>query len=461
MACGFGNAILDFTELGIKIRPYELDLRLDRDKFDHCRCEISKEAGELIADKTSGDPNQPVNIYIDEDKLLRKMYMPKGALEYDNNNRDAYLKLMDPLHILKQGKLDKKYKEVTLEDVISYVWGKVKDPNGVIKDWDITDPEYSDNVQPNYEDYRDQSLFANAEQWVDSSTSESSWERLESGLGATADGVLWVNRSINNVTGIYGDIGELDFNKRTPYEAFKMIADEWELDFWVDDHRVLNIGKHEAKPNTHLVTPEDDTLNVAEYNVTEAAYPVAEVIVKGGKAPITYDFDNDGDSDFTLPFGSMSVQMWGQARVDNVENGQTKLIDNKKLADGEALKTAAEQALISSMSRNKSGNIVFNPSVSGFTEFAQPHTVTIGDMMIVDNPPGSCDNFDDDGGQFLVNSVNHKIRGGQGWELSVEVGLIPKDDIRSQFIMYDLDEDEVLENGEQHKGLEDFEMFII
>jgi len=454
MSCGISDARVKFENSGIELAPYQVDLRIDRGKFDHCRAKVDREAGKMVADQIAESPNEPVTIYSSEGKKLRRMYIPDTGVEISQEK--AWLTFYDPLHLTTNGICNKTYSQgVTLSDVMGYIMSNVSDPNGVIQGFDITDPQYSDDIQPNYQDFREASLFEQAEDYNREGTKEDGifgdvGNSIQGGLadafGAVGDSMLWTNRLINKHTGIWGDTGKLDFDEKTPHEALKIVAEEWELDFWVDQVGILWMGKKEASPKVHVASPSPETLTVAEYNVTTQAIPVAEVVVRGGKTRLGYDRNDDGEQDGVAEVANRGVMTYGQARVGGVENGRTITVQNKELQEGEALKNAAERRLIQELSKAKSGNVKLNPDFSGYTDFSKPNEINLGDYLMVNGYKNldACETVEENG-EFIVNSIHHDMKGDRGWEITLETAHVPDQEISSRFFYYKPDENEVVD----------------
>lgn len=433
MTCSLSDAQLVFERSGMIIAPYDLDYRSRRDRLDWAKARISRTAGEYIGDNSL--EHEPVRIEVDG-HVIRRLMLPDSPVEL--GVEDAHLTLVDPLHILERGIVDKVFPRTTLRDVSEYIFEQRDDPNRVLEDVRITDPQLGGVVTESYE-ARYPLWYA----WVETTGlvtgSRQIYDRLD-----IAGNTL---RLLDEFTEIVDREGGFDFDGISPKEALALVGKEFNVQAWVDDDGILWIGMPDVRAD-FFMAGGPAPLKIKSYNVTEDAIPVSGVKVSGTYTLVTSGPYFGGP---TSTFDETKLQSWAVARRRNRSNGRMITLDTKQVMKGEDLANIAVTRLRAEIHDSKSGSIVLNPLASD-EEQGHPTEISVGDHIgAFGNIEQDCkQTFDSD--LFVVNGVHHRIGDDVGWEITVNVGkLADPGDIEVDFWYFDPTSQEVLEPEEVYK----------
>lgn len=441
MSCTLADTKLVFEASGIEIIPFEIDYRSNRDRLDYAKVKITREAGEYLSDGPNFKENEPVRIEIDG-HTVRRMCLPDSPVQLGVDY--GYVTLTDPREILHRGKIDKVFHSTSLEDVLTYIFNNRDDPNGVLTGASVSDPDLAGVVT---EDYQEKYSFWFTSAFGEDSGPDQFYEDI--GLDSAMHEAF---RFINDLTGILGAEGGFDFDAVTPAEALIQVEEQFDLKSWVDDDGVLWIGMPDVQADVFFAGV-DGGLKIKSYNVTEDALPISAVKVSG-----TYTITVRGPH-YQGPARAprkKNLQSWAIARWTERSSGRIITENTKEIARGEDLALAAVRRLRAEIHDAKSGSLNLNPLASG-EDFGHPTDLSVGDHIgVVGNIERDCrQKFESD--LFVVNAVQHRISGDDGWQVTADVGkLVASDDLEVDFWYFDPTSQETLDPEEVYKiSLED------
>jgi len=416
MACELSDGVqLHFLESGIKIQVFDLTTRKNSEKYSHAKAKITQEAGDLLADH--GIHQEPVELQIGG-QFQGRYFFPKDSLERSGD--DAWLTVYDAAKILDYGAISQHYGEVVVGDVVEYIISHRDDPHGVITGWRAVDRSIVEEERQNVEeDVVENINGTDADQATD-------------GWGGAINGTIHtIQRILDNVYNrdnlfTVNKFRGVDFDDVSPGDALREVEGVFGFTSWVDDTGTLWIGHPEAIPTQrHAISglPTDTTYAMKDYNVTMGASPVTFVMLKGR----SHFYGENVDGEIGAEPGDLLhpvAQSYIEGDDGEVAPGLSIVPDQQlNIWELASLEDAARNLLIRESMKYRNGNISFNGAAS--TNKAKLASMDVGDVIMVNDFIKSHCQGHVDAGSFIVTEVQHKIRSGDAWSVTVEVGSAP------------------------------------
>lgn len=399
MTCSLSNIIVHFTESGIKIRPFSLDVRRSRqndDQFDHVQATITNKAGQHIIDNHVD--REPVKIVADDDgnNLYRGWYTTDGVRLGESK---SILEIADPREILRTGTIDQEWNKISLESVVNYIFERRQDPHNVLTGVDFPTPKV-DTVKAQHL-YKDDNF--NVEQ--DPETGQPLW--------GVADFIKDVNPLQN------GD-GNFDFREESPYSALIEVTDIWETQLWVDQDGTLKIGHPDLSATVYPGGRGPNNWHISEWNIPENPTPLKAVVLKG-KMDQKGGKDNIAEEAWNVITNKKKFQTRAAAGfLDDDDLSEVMVVSGKKeTTDPKVLKRMARGAFLEHHTEKNRGNIIINAMVENEIPISQYAGVDIGDRIFVNNFSADCNKLKE--GLYDIHSIQHDINGEDGWSITLEV----------------------------------------
>ena len=420
MSCqNTNNITLRFPKIGLEIRPYTVDFRIDRTELDYLDAKFSKETGEYLTPYTETqnallrDP-QPVQVVMDGE-VTHRLYFRPDYVTYGETN--CWIELHDPQKHLSTSIIDDKFTRVTAKNAYRRVF------EGRNKRDVLTDIEFK--IPP-------------------SSTSNLD-EAAPTGPGGvplipTAIPLEFYERNYNRLTALWKDYDEeasnettqnvldsqynFDVKNKTSLEALYHLNNKLGLSSWVDREGTLVIGL-DFMDSSHHVASDNDS-RVWRYNdaeMTPPGSPVKMAIVNGGMIDAPNKTQEEGALEslveFTWPTSKHEEDLvpQGVAQRPSVLDGKVVSITEPNLSR-DALEARAYQVLANEMTNNHSGSVEINPDTSG-DEITNWRSVDVGDFLQL--IPGDRDECGGIERQIvLISGVKHKVDGGS-WKIELQI----------------------------------------
>lgn len=431
MTCNFSDAQLYIPTTGDRVRVYDIQSRAAMGKMTFAQCRVHRVAGEML-DGVLFDVH-PAELWVGGRRLAR-LAVDTDAVQLGSvDSMTATVRLSDPRVVLERGTLDILLDEATLKDTIdNYVIPIINeiDPNGVIQGVRYTDGEYEDLFTEAYTSFikrglndlfpRDVTL--SLPEWYESMISEEDEATTEFALGIV-EGILdWSTKAHRWTYGLSNRKGGFDIEGATPAQAIRSIADEFELETWVDDDGYLWFGHSETRATPFVVGERSGDLIMNDYSVVEEKAPVTQVMVEGRYRIL----ELSGTDVATDAFRARSHAVWS-----GKENGKSLFLEPKNVTSIGQLEKIAESALRQHATNSERGQITINGSVDSSLSEVSPHDVSLGDHIFVIPSERDC-GPDIPASTFAVKGITHEINPTVGWELKLSVGkLVAVDSIET------------------------------
>lgn len=390
MTCAIPDGIeLRFPYSGVRIRPYEVDIRRKARNYATGTFKVSEEAGQIVGNNT--EKMEPVQFLVDGEPVHRFVILDDSITFQRNVHKEdeATIQLDDARLVLNSGTISKVWQEAELSEVISYIMNNRDDPYGVI-DY-VLFPDSSnksatlDNIDLVSEEISLENFFSLAEL-----------------KGARIQGT-----------------GGLEFDDDTPLEAMEKATSELNYDFWINPEGILYVGIDETYGEVVRLL-DKNSASVRKLDIIESRSRVNSVIT-------TAPYQNESW------FPGPAINAVAQATAKNLD-GSTRPIDSTGSKTLEGAEKAAERQLIKEIMDDSSGSVVFNGMASPNKEALGK--LTVGDHFILDEYAFDDCNVDVTGGHYTVKSVQHRINSRQGWRINAELSLIPTE-IETTSFFYD------------------------
>jgi hypothetical protein len=420
MASNDSNVTIRFPRIGLEIRPYTIDFRVDRNQFDYLDAKFSKEVGEYIKpymDK-EGDilrSPQPVEVVMDGEVSHRLYFRPQYVTHGETN---CWIELHDPEKHLKYEVVDYSIDDTTAKEAYKRV---VEEANteDIIKDVDFKIPSDAQS-------HLDTESVIEGPGGIPITLQTFPVEKgVEYADKITA---LWTDydeeadRTPSQT--IVDSVYNFDIENKTALEAIYWLNDKLGLQSSVDNNGVLTIGLDFFEPTHHVASANDS--RVWRYNdveLTEPGTPIKMAVVNGGliDAPNSTQEENGVESvlEFANPSddheGDLIAQ--GVAQQKGVLDGKIVSMDAPNISrDG--LKKRAQQVLANEVSNNNSGSLNINPDTSG-TEITDWRNLNVGDFLQV-IPNSDADRQEIERQVLLISGIQHQVDGGS-WNIELTV----------------------------------------
>jgi hypothetical protein len=384
MSCDLSNVAIHFLESGIKVRPFSIDIRRSRqndNKFDHVQATITREAGEHIIDKHTF--KEPIEIKIDEENVIYRGWYKTDSTSLGRN--EAVLEIKDPRKILRSGTVDQEWHEITLKNVVEYIFERRQDPHNVLRVPSILSSQAHElKAQHN--------VFLNGSDMVEDFLLET---------------IPFAN----------GD-GNFDFREESPYSALMEVMSIWETSFWVNKNGILVVGPPDLLGDTYGAGRGYGNWHISEWNLPDNTTPLKAVVVKG---QMDQKQLQEGDKDWGIITDRQKYETRAAAGfLDDNELEETIILNGKKeTTDPKALKNMARSAFKKQHTKNNRGSMVIDVTASSGIPTSEFVDLRVGDRVLVNNANVRCDVLNE--GVYAIHSVQHDITGSDGWTITLEV----------------------------------------
>ena len=393
----FGDIEVFFPSTGVRILPYGVDYRVQQQKLEYSKVEVSRAAGELIAETIRDDPI-PVVLSLNGSTLCR---LCADEASVNHVGDISWITLRDPRVVLENGHVQWEPEKTTLRNAAEYIYERARDPHGVLTGLNVvgeveraeTEREYIDGFQ----------------RWIDGKYPE--WLQ-EMRTPFSGKPILHTERLE----------GGFRFRGATPFEAIQEVQSKFAVDSWVTADGVLTIGKPGEKANVALVGEEPDHLRLADHHIVEQAIPVSAVrmngtyrdLWKGELGPIEY---TGGYKDFRVK-STASFEDAGRSRLIELDTEQV---------DGvEVLEQVAINELRRRIADGTSGSLTINAAASGGSDVS-PEWLDLGDVLMVPEIERDC-HKNVRPGIYVVTGMNHRVSARDGWTINVDVSRFVTED---------------------------------
>lgn len=409
MTCSIPEGVeLRFPRSGIRVRPYEGDVKIQKRNYAEAEFVLSEKAGQLIGD--SVENKEPVIFVLDADDIYRFIYL-EDSLDFRRNfdrENESILKLHDARAVLADSALSKRWFEAELDTIVSYIRDNSDDPHGVIESIQYAGDVDADQL---IETVGDVVPIESAGRLFDITSLPENVIKLKDGLGLSGSLVV-------------GEEG-IEFDDISPLEALEKVASELEYSFWIDVDGTLYVGLDETWGQSVRVA-DRTSFSVRRLDILEPKHKVNTVVAKAPQQASSGDW-----------FPDPVLRSVAEAEATDIDGG-TLAVGVKKGQSLENIKKVAQRRLIKEISSDISGSGVFNGLASDHKDVLA--RLTVGDHFIIaDSAFDSC-RTGAAGGHYTVKSVHHRINPRQGWRIDVDFGRIPEN-IETRSFYYDPQDD--------------------
>lgn len=392
-----------FKASGIEVQPLTFETRLDDGMDDWGRATFTRQAADVIKDGIIDF--EPVDIYAEDTKIWR------GFVREDSitvSKTDGELTMYDPIKVLDYGYVDKEYQKVNLGDIVEDILeNDVHDPHGV-----LTGTIYPE-ANPNTTKLQHGKFFGVG-------ANNGGGDLFE--LSATSAGV---EDAIRDITPFMSGDGNLDFREETPLEAFREIAEVWDVNVFTTKNRKLAFGFEDSLEDNHGAGRGASLWRLRDFNVPKMQIPFGRVIVKG-----TTPTFSDGNQDWSgAPMRFLKsvdpANRYGWASYENYE-GPVTVMEYTKSEDPATLQAVASRVLINKFINANQGSLTLDVLASD-VGLEAIRDIRVGSYIMTQEN----DNCGIVGGKFRINGVRHIYDPKKGWLAELDVVSVIDDTINT------------------------------
>lgn len=435
------RARIEFPATGVEVFAHEADIRRQRRKFAVAEFRLSRAAGELISETIPS--NSVANVYIG-DTLAHRMLYPGDSLQFEttlSENDVADLTLQDAGKVLAEGSMTATYGEVQLGTIIEDILSNREDKYNVIVDYEFVSPSNIRDglvLSGSIADITggDDSPFFGA---FLQSGNLTLTETIDSFFGF-ADEHLGTEFTSDSYTGF-------DFDAVTPLEALNTALNEFELDWWVNNDGILQIGFDGTAGQIAGIVGGNDQIKLNKYAITSDPDRVNAVHVEGPQRAVIDSGSMASASD--MEFFEDQLQMLAEAEDPTSEGSLVSINVERNVDSLKELEEIAIRQLTRYVMDQDSGSITIN----GLASEDKPAVarLDVGDIISVDESVNVRCGRALITGDFIVRGVHHKLSPTRGWIANTELTRIPDmSEVRSRSVFYDPDEDKEYESLRQY-----------
>lgn len=416
MTCKDTNNIrIRFPRIGLELRPYTVDFRIDKTQFNYFDAKFSKEVGDYLEPYTQNEDAalrrpQPVEVIMD-DVVSHWMYFRPQYVTYGQTN--CWIELHDPQKHLQYDVVDYKIDGMTVEDMYRKVIDEAN-TNDIIKGVEFSIPE-------------------DAETYIKHETSTP--------LGhPNPNKESLLSRAYDDLANIWRDYDEepdkaptapilktefvFDLTNKNALEALYYINKNVGLQSWLSHDGILKIGREVAEASHHVASATDSRVwRYSDVSLTPPGTPIKMAVVNGGMidAPNSTKEENAVESvlEFINPLDAHDEDLVAQgvAQRPDVLDGKIVSIDEPELGR-DALESRAYQVLANEMTDNNSGTVEINPDASGLG-ISDWRNVKVGDFLQLIPAEGD-DCKDIERQVVLISGIRHRVDGGS-WKIKLNI----------------------------------------
>lgn len=399
MVCSVGDLEVSFPSTGVRIRPYSVDYKVQQGRLEYSKLEVSRAAGDLVADIVESDPI-PAVLSINGSEICR-LCADEDSVSHVGDG--SWISLQDPRTVLSSGHIEWEPTKTTLGEAVEYIYERARDPNKVLVGLNVIGAVERAETERVYIDGIQRWLDRNYPDWVKNLRSPFSGEPI-----------VYTERLE----------GGFRFRGATPMEAISEIQSEFAVDSWVTAEGVLTLGYPGEQARVGLVGEQYNDLRLSGHHIVEKAVPISSVAVRGTYrdmvkselGPIKY---NGGYKDF---------QVNSTAKYEGASRDRVLLLGPRKVEGVKALEQIALNQLRKSISSSAEGSLTINAAASGESTLA-PADLDLGDILMVPEIERPC-HQEVRAGIYTVTGLNHSISAADGWTVNVSVSrFIPETDI--------------------------------
>jgi len=422
-----------------EVRVLEADVRNQRRKYSRAELVTTEAAGELVAQyahdsalaflKLRGEP------------MRRMALIGTDAVEFDRTTREetkAIIDLQDPRKVLTQSTVEKSFKDVSAEKIVSYLLSQRHDPEGIIQGYNFI----------NKEDARKREGPLLLSESIDFGGPIGEIIEAQSDLAATpgrlAEGILghfgWADKA-----GLYS----FDFNGETILEALsKKVMPEFGLNWWVDNDGILQIGPFGTRSRLHASQAAENNLALSRYSVTTAAKSINAVQID---APLTDIVNRRNYPGVDLS----STKAIAEATAPEIDGGLAMPRIERSFSSLDEMERVAMRKLHEFLMQQSSGSVEINGLAS--KDIDGLRTMDVGDYIFFDKSISKTCEKDVITGTFMIMGVKHTTGPRVGWKIDVEVSRVPNPDmLLSSSVIYDATKDKEYETLGAFRESRDF-----
>lgn len=400
-ACDLANGVeIEFSNRGLRLRPYELTTRAERHKFSYARAKISIEAANLIEDYNAY--KEPVLVKIGG-VTHHRYYVPDDGITF--GEQQAWIELIDPLRILEEENIEDSYDSISLQDIVTDIFNERNDPNGLLTGVEVVNSQVAGQYSRTLDGDLRRRGVPGPMAWA--------WAHL-SRLGSIFD-----SAEIEE--------GGFFFDDVTLYDALADVEEEYGVISWVDKQGVLCIGLPELRTVNGIAVfgdPDIDTVNISGYNVGTSRNSL--VYLQGRSTPFSYLNGN------VHPHTKIKDATYfvAEAKIDGEDGNHGSLDEPVRVRNQDEIESVVRRKFVEAYMRHNSGNIEFNGLSSEDQESLAK--LDVGDLIGVAPEINHVCGQGIEGGQFIANKVTHNINARVGWQITVSVSrTAPEPEVNS------------------------------
>lgn len=420
MACKQEDSIsLYFPNSGIHIAPMESNVRDKRRKYAVGEFRVPRTAGELVAERVPD--GSPVDVQVGGITSRRMMYHGESLTFERTLDKTAVadIQLVDPVRIFERGTLTKRFSEVTLDTVVQYIMKQLRDEYNVIRGH-----AYTEGVD-GFEERDSSSLYGRIHQAAE-----------QSDIPYSDEIVNFFDSTNDKLEGfVYNETySGFIFTDVSPLEALNEVANEFELDYWVDREGVLTLGLDGSVGQVVGVVDGTNALKLQRYAVTSNPNKINSVYVENGDLIMTPNLGRLNHPDHG------GLRLMAEATDPTIPGDQLQAETEKGVNTLDDLEDIAERQLIRETMDQANGSMEINALASEDNE-TLAH-LDIGDVISIGDQVNIACDKDLITGPFIVQGLDHKSNPRQGWSISLEVARIPNTHaIETRSFVYDPNQD--------------------
>jgi hypothetical protein len=212
----------------------------------------------------------------------------------------------------------------------------------------------------------------------------------------------------------------LNFPAVTPREGLDILAEMFGIEYWVDEYGILWVGQAAAKGQPVFVGEEPVSFQATEVNIVDHPAPHRAVIAEGTYIEL--------QPDPVLPNSQQRVRFRARSHAQWIgrSEGRIEYIEPRPVDDVDMLEAIVENRLRHHIYNSRTGHVVLNGLARRQTE-RKAVDIHIGDHLFLGTFEDNCLGRPIQNGIYGIRGVNHTISARDGWEISLDVGLLVND----------------------------------
>lgn len=433
MTCGRDSGItIELPRHGVEVRPKETDLRMKQRHYARGEFVMTEAAGQLVAETH----NELTLAFLKIDgEVAHRMVLIGDAVSFNESLEEttvASVSLQDGRKVLATESVEKSFKDVDAEEVMDYLFDKRRDPENVITGYNFINPGDGEITATT-------SWFFESDGGIlDQEPGQVNLDLDPFGLGTQiVDHLGFLDEES---LGAY----TFDFEGETVLEAMQQVMDDFELNWWVDNDGVIQIGPEGAKGQAVAKASGDNKIALSRYTVTQDTKTTNAVQVN---VPVV----NINDAQAYSSVNVNATQAIAESRAPGIDGSLFIISPDRSFSSLSHLERVASRRLYREVMDDTSGSMVINGLASSDIEALR--NLDVGDFFGVEAGVEADCNQNVITGLFMVTSVHHKAGPRKGWEITIEVGRVPNPaNLQTNSVLYDALEDKEYDSFAAYQG---------